>query len=82
MKDIVPSQKINIEIDISAHISTREELGEYLYLASYSGKRYRGCVHIGDTMYWEWAETEEKAKAWIKKTLLKYKDKIKYGTGN
>jgi SOS response regulatory protein OraA/RecX len=72
MKEIIPNQKVQIEVEISGHVTSREELSEYLFAPPYRGHKFRGVVHIDDHMEWEWFSEEEGAEDWVKNKLNKY----------
>ena len=72
MKQIIPEQKVMVEVKISGHVSSREELSQFLFLEPYSDHKFRGVVHIDGNMEWQWAKTEEEAEEWVKRKLSKY----------
>lgn len=74
MKSIVQEQTVTVEVKISGHVSSREELDIFMTPSIYPNKdhNYRGVVHIDDHMEWQWAKTEKEAKDWVKNKLKKY----------
>lgn len=73
MKQIIPEQKVMIEVEISGHIQTREEFDSVVYGGFLENKfTHRAIIHIGDKMNWQWCRSEQEAEDWVNYRVRKY----------
>ena len=73
MKQIIPEQKVMVEVEISGHIQTREGFDSVFYSGFVDNKfTHRAIVHVGEDMSWQWCRSEQEAEDWINYRLRKY----------